>query len=109
MAITIMMYGSYWDDDLPGCDMTWKIVVWDWKTGDLVRSLRLDKPRHAMFTSLPQVLDLSFPEWRKQVTFLDEFRIAILPDESAFTEFVVLNARSTGSPWEFTAAPLPEC
>jgi len=92
MAITtsrIMMYGSYWGNDPPAYAMTWKMAVWDWKTGELVRSIQLDKSYHAHF--LPQVFNLSFPGQRNQVTFLDEFRIAILPDESTFTEFVVLN------------------
>ena len=47
-----------------------------------------------MLTLLPQVLDLSFADESQpkgQVIFLDEFRMAILPDKSAFTELDVFN------------------
>ena len=33
----VMMFGSYLNGD-------WQIVVWDWKTGNLVRLLWFDKP-----------------------------------------------------------------
>lgn len=44
MAITgsrVMMYASYWDEDVSGHGMVWRIAVWDWKTGDSARILQL--------------------------------------------------------------------
>ena len=47
MAITgsrIMMCTSYWDGDSPqDRGMVWKIAVWDWRTGGLVRLPPLDQ------------------------------------------------------------------
>ena len=35
----VMMYVSYQDLDLPDDTSVWRMSVWDWKTGDLVRVL----------------------------------------------------------------------
>jgi hypothetical protein len=38
----IMMYVFYRDPDLPGGDTrVWRMCVWNWKTGDLVRVMRV--------------------------------------------------------------------
>jgi hypothetical protein len=42
----IMMYIFYRDPDLLGDDFrVWRMCVWDWKTGDLVRVMRLQGSR----------------------------------------------------------------
>ena len=39
----IMMFGSYLDGDQLHNWKVWKVAVWNWETGDLVRLLRLDE------------------------------------------------------------------
>jgi hypothetical protein len=46
----VMMYVSYQDLDLPDDTSVWRMSVWDWKTGDLVRVLQLQEPHFIHFT-----------------------------------------------------------
>ena len=75
-------------------ECVWKILVWNWKTGELVRFRDLSSRG---LLNLPQVLDLSstdeieFVKTGTQVTFLDEFRVAVIPDRSVAAELVVFN------------------
>lgn len=95
----IMSYFFHGNEDLLGTEDVWKIVVWNWKTGDLVRFCCSSS--HALLTS-SQVLDLSstdgsgFVGEDTQAIFLDEFRVAVIPNKSATTELVVFN---TLIPW----------
>lgn len=72
-----------------------RIIVWDWKTGNLVRLCSLSG--HPLLTSSAQVLNLSsangsgLAETMTQVIFLDEFRLAVLHRESGVTELAVFN------------------
>jgi len=81
-----------------------KVVVWDWKTGDLVRLMKFEY-RVAMFLTLPlQMLNLSSTNryplsgGNATVTFLDEFRMMVLthgtssvPEFTIFDTFVPRN------------------
>ena len=77
---------------------TSRLFVWDWKTGDLVRLLRLEQPCFTDFTS--QVLDLPSEDesvhigWGTEIFFLDEFRMMVstpgFPDVPEFTLFNTL-------------------
>jgi len=75
----------------------WGILVWDWKTGDLVRVLWV---RWLSFlTSPPQVLELSSTDGSglvgrdTKVTFLDEFRMMVSTPErnDELAELVLIN------------------
>jgi len=75
----------------------WGILVWDWKTGNLVRVPRV---RWLPFlTSPPQVLELSSTDGSElvgrdtKVTFLDEFRMMVsTPDRNEdIAELVLFN------------------
>jgi len=79
-----------------------RILVWDWKTGDPVRSTRSSS--RVLFTSPPQMLSLpctdggTMADEKTSVTFLDEFRVMvlapkILPDVLEFTLFDTLDPR----------------
>lgn len=97
----IVMYISYRDPDLPRGDRrVWRLCVWDWKTGDLVRVLRLHS--HVLFILPPQVLDLSTTkghgfirrgDWFSPVVFIDEFRLLVLTydNPTGDPELVVFN------------------
>jgi hypothetical protein len=48
----IMMQILYLDPDLPGDDIrVWRTCVWNWKTGDLVRVMRLQGSQFIHLTS----------------------------------------------------------
>ena len=70
----------------------WRVVVWDWKTGGLVRRLRLRSHR---LMSPSQVFDSSsvngLDVWGCQVAFLDEFRVMIVAGDIGIAEIVVVN------------------
>jgi len=72
----------------------WKLVVWNWKTGDLVRFH--DLSAHTSLNLL-QVLDLTsmgggrLVKVGTQAIFLDEFCMAVIPEPSVVTEFTVFN------------------
>lgn len=77
----LVMYLSFWDNSLSDNTGVWRVVVWDWKTGDLVRTLRSQSGfSHVNF----QVSDHSSTDKSRlidrdcQVAFLDEFRIMVL-------------------------------
>jgi len=74
----------------------WVILVWDWKTGDLVSVLWIRQS--SFLTSPPQVLELSSMDDSQsvrrstKVTFLDEFRLMVLtPDYNGLAELVLFN------------------
>ena len=75
-----------------------KVVVWDWKTGDLVRLMKFEY-RVAMFLTLPlQMLNLSSTNryplsgGNATVTFLDEFRMMVLTHgTSSVPEFTIFD------------------
>jgi hypothetical protein len=100
MAITgsrIVMCVHYRYDELANNERIYdeRIIVWDWKTGDLVRLCGLSG--HPLLTSPAQVLNLSsadgsgLAETMTQVVFLDEFRLAVLHRESGVAELAVFN------------------
>ena len=72
------------------------MVVWDWKTGELVQFHDLSG---YTLLNLSQVLDLSSTDRSEllqvcaEAIFLDEFRIAVIPDHLAPTELAVFNTR----------------
>ena len=90
----IMSYFFHGNEELFGTEGIWKIVVWNWKTRDVVRFCCSSS--HALLTS-SQLLDLSSIDGSglvgkgTQAIFLDEFRVAIIPDKSATAELVVFN------------------
>ena len=77
----LMIYVSVWDYSLPDdTGYVYRVVLWDWRSGDLVRVLRLRQCfSHVTF----QVFDRSSTDESGlikcdcQVTFLDEFRIVV--------------------------------
>jgi len=89
-----MIFGVCGDEALPYDEAVLRVLVWNWKTGDLVTLLQFSE--HSLLTS-PQVLNLSSSDESKlvtrrtQVVFLDEFRMILLPDWSAVTELIVFN------------------
>ena len=98
IAITgsrVAMHISYYDEDLPGDALIRMILVWDWKTGELVRSCSSNG--YISLNSPYQVLDLLSTGGRgllglnPQVVFLDEFRMALIPSELDITELAVFN------------------
>lgn len=77
----IMMYIYLRDESQPGDVRVWRMVIWDWITGNLVRSLELLSRCAHVF---PQVFDRSSVDgsgligWNCQAAFLDEFRILVV-------------------------------
>ena len=74
-------------------ETVYRIVVWNWKTGEPVRFC--DLSGHALL-DLPQVFDLSSDESgmitsHTQAIFLDEFHMAVIPNSLAITELAVFN------------------
>ena len=73
----------------------WRVLVWNWKTGDLVRFCGLKA--YTLLTPSPQVLDLSFAEWSDSIIpnspliFLDEFRMAVTPCGYEVAGLIVFN------------------
>ena len=90
-----MIFCSYRDKDLPIYEIVRRIFVWDQKTGDLVRLVRLTS--YSLLTTPLQVLDLSpadekiFVTPETEVAFLDEFRMVVLPDPEVIKELIVFN------------------
>jgi len=91
IAITgsrIMAHVTYPDEnDRDVCE----IVVWNWKTGELVRFH--DLSGHTSL-NLPQVFDLSRSELigvGPKAVFLDEFRVAVVLYDLFATELAVFN------------------
>ena len=98
IAITgsrIAMRVSYRYKDLTDDALITRILVWDWKTGELVRSCGSNG--YISLSSPHQVLDLLSTDGRElvtynaQVIFLDEFRMAVIPSWLDITEFAVFN------------------
>jgi len=90
----VMMYVYYYDEDPLGDAMVRKILVWDWKTGELVRFCGLNN--FILLSPLHQVLDLLFTNRTEPVKqnpraiFLDEFRMALV-DRWGIAELAVFN------------------
>lgn len=90
----VMICVSYGDPDQPSHGGLWRILVWNWKTGDLVRFRGLNG--YPSLT-LPQVLNLSSADGSELVIldakfiFLDEFRMAVVPYELTTAGVVVLD------------------
>jgi len=83
----IMVHCIYRDDDEGTVS---KLIVWNWKTGELVRFR--DLSAHTSL-NLPQVLDLSSMGITRgtRAIFLDEFCVAVILGRSAITELAVFN------------------
>jgi len=84
LAVTgsrIMMY-IYLRGGFQRLAREWRMVIWDWNTGDLVRMPEL---RLCCAHVVPQVIDRSSADgggligWNFQGAFLDEFRILVVP------------------------------
>ena len=77
----IMMYIYLRDESQPSDVRVWRMVIWDWNTGDLVR--RLELLSHCAHI-ISQVFDRSSADgsgligWNCQAAFLDEFRILVV-------------------------------
>jgi len=91
----VAVYVSYCYEDLPGGATIRRILVWDWKTGELLRLCGLNG--YISLSSPHQVLDILSTDRREliegdpQVIFLDEFRIVVIPTGWALTELGVFN------------------
>ena len=115
MAITssrVMIPIFYGVPNQPGYCVFWKILVWDRKTGDLVRWYGL--PNYYAPLTLSQVLDLSSADWgdlvilNAQIIFLDEFRMAIIPCELTAAGLLIFDTQvSQGDPGYFRRLEFP--
>ena len=78
----IMMHIHLQDESQPGDATVWRMVVWNWNTGDLVRGLEL---RSCCAHIVSQVFDRSSADGSglikqdSRAAFLDEFRILVVP------------------------------
>jgi len=98
IAITgsrVAMRVSYRGEDPPLDALIARILVWDWKTREIVRFCGSNG--YISLSSPHQVLDLLSTDgselvtYNARTTFLDEFRMVIIPSGLAITELVVFN------------------
>ena len=89
----LAMYIFLWGDSQPDKIRVWRMVLWDWRTGDLVRMLRLlSRFSHVTFQVFDRSSDGSGPiGYNCQVTFIDEFRIMVCCNYSLDDVFTVFN------------------
>ena len=97
-----------------GTKMVQRVLVWDWKTGGLVRLLLFEWSCPAHFT---QVLDLPSTdectlvgEDTTTIAFLDEFRMVVLtPDNTMIPRFTLFDTLVSGNhsvgSWRFRVPP----